>query len=344
MSVTTIEWTKRPGTVGETWNPTTGCNKVDRGCKHCYAEVMHRRLQAMGQEKYKADFLDGAVAHPDTLKIPLAWAKPRTVFVDSMSDLFHKDVPFDFIGQVFEVMSQTPQHTYLILTKRPDRAVDFWAWRDLNRAHFLLGNRGMIGTENWKCPANIWMGTSVNDQNSTKRILELLKLRGCLRFLSYEPATGPVDLRRIIVSESGLDEDGKERRVVVLDALDGIAMDCIYERDKKVWSGVLDRDVPRLHWIIMGGESGHGAEPMHPAWVRKVRDDCKATGTPFFFKQWGVWSPITFYKENQEVMIKFNLGKDEFLFPDPAQNMKKVGKGIAGHTLDGEVWQQFPHA
>lgn len=343
MSVTTIEWTKRPGTVGETWNPTTGCNKVDRGCKHCYAEVMHRRLQAMGQVKYKQDFLKGAVVHQDTLQIPYGWHLPRTVFVNSMSDLFHKDVPFEFVQQVFKVMEDTHQHTYLILTKRPDRAIEFWTWMNDHGATDLFGNLVPI-PKGWKCPPNVWMGTSVNDQASTKRILELLKLRGCLRFLSYEPATGPVDLRQILVAEYALDEDGKGRRSTFIDALAGVATDIVYENNKKVWTEVLDRDVPRLHWVIMGGESGPKADPMHPAWVRKTRDDCKATATPFFFKQWGAWKPILFRHDNQEFFIKFQLGKNEFLFPDPPQNMVKVGKGEAGHILDGEAWQQFPQA
>lgn len=308
MSVTTIEWTKRPGTVGETWNPTTGCNKVDRGCKHCYAEVMHRRLQAMGQVKYQQAFLEGAVEHPDTLEIPLTWQKPRTVFVNSMSDLFHEKITLQFQSQVFEVMRKTPQHTYLILTKRPERAVRFWT---------LQGNH-------WHCPPNVWMGTSANDQKSGDlRIPKLLELKGCLRFLSYEPATGPLDLRNV-----GTDESWS------LDTLAGVGYA----------DGNYYRDEPRLHWVIMGGESGPKADPMHPAWVRKVRDDCKATGTPFFFKQWGAWKPHLFYTQEQEITIKFNLGKNEFLFPDPVQNMIRVGKGIAGNEIDGETWQQFPKA
>ena len=126
MSVTTIEWTQRPGTIGETWNPTTGCNKVDRGCKHCYAEIMHKRLRAMGQAKYAAPFLDGAVGHTDTLMIPMSWTKPRTVFVNSMSDLFHEKLAFTFILEVMHTIQTTPQHTYLVLTKRPKHALEFW--------------------------------------------------------------------------------------------------------------------------------------------------------------------------------------------------------------------------
>lgn len=248
MSVTSIEWTKRPGTIGETWNPTTGCNKVDRGCKNCYAEIMHKRLRAMGQVKYLAPFLDGAKVHPDTLDIPLKWKKPRTVFVNSMSDLFHLHIPVEFIISVFDVMERTPQHTYLILTKRPERALDFWKCMEQTRP-------------GWKCPPNVWMGTSANDQKSAdERVPILLQLDGCLLFLSYEPATGPLNLSRIYFA------------TMFLDALEG------------------DR---RLNWVIAGGESGHKAVPMEPGWALAVRDQCRKAGVPFFFKQWGTWHPVT---------------------------------------------------
>jgi len=188
MSVTSIEWTKRPGTIGETWNPTTGCNKVDRGCKNCYAEIMHKRLRAMGQAKYEAPFLDGAVPHYDTLDIPMKWTKPRTVFVNSMSDLFHEHVPFEFIAKVFQVIQLTPQHTYLILTKRPEIAAGFWHWQ------------GMTNGTEWKAPPNFWLGTSANDQKSAEaRLPALIYLKPFVSvlFLSYEPATGPLALRAL---------------------------------------------------------------------------------------------------------------------------------------------------
>lgn len=312
MSVTSIEWTKRPGTIGETWNPVTGCNKVDRGCKHCYAEIMHRRLQAMKQEKYKEPFLSGAKCHPDTLTIPLSWTKPRTVFVNSMSDLFHKDVPFEFIDQVFEVMAAAIKHTFLILTKRPERAVEFWAWVKIWRP-------------GWRCPANVWMGTSANDHASAcLRVPKLLDLEGCLRFLSYEPATGPLFLRRL------------DEMFYPIDVLNGI-------RFNPGFHSVDNRDGPRLHWVICGGESGPKAEPMHPAWARQVRDDCRKAGVPFFFKQHGAWSPIDYRVKGENLSIKFNLGKNEFLFTEPTvQNMVRVGKHAAGHVLDGQIIQQFP--
>lgn len=334
MSATTIEWTQRPGTVGETWNPTTGCNKVDRGCKNCYAEVMHRRLQAMGQEKYKDDFLDGAKYHMDTMAAPYKWQKPRTVFVNSMSDLFHKDVPFEFIDQVFKVIRETPQHTYLVLTKRPEQALLYWK---VQASHYK------IGTDWTSPPSNLWLGTSANDQASAeKRIPILLDIPNVLRFLSYEPATGAVDLRHLQQRVVNMDDDGQVIKRYGLDALQGVDLAWIMKDQDECWRGIVARDKPRLHWVIMGGESGPKADPMHPAWVIKVRDDCKATGTPFFFKQHGSWKPHTFRKDDQTIYIKFNLGKNEFLFTDPPQNMIRVGKGAAGHEIDGEVWQQFP--
>lgn len=290
MSVTTIEWTKRPGTIGETWNPTTGCNKVDRGCKNCYAEIMHRRLQAMGQAKYAQDFLKGAVIHEDTLKIPMAWKKPRTVFVDSMSDLFHVNVPFWFIEQVIDVIEDTPQHTYLVLTKRPERAVEFW-------------RQMWMKEPKWKPPINLWMGTSANDQESANiRIPQLLDLVGCLKFLSYEPATGPVDLSAIRYSEK-----------VWVDALTGqVNNDGTFWRDRN----------RKLHWVIAGGESGPKAVPSNADWFRQVRDDCKATMVPFFFKQWGLYRP------------------EPLSLADPRPMVKQKDKSY--NVLDMEVWQQFP--
>jgi protein gp37 len=314
MSQTTIEWTQRPGTVGETWNPTTGCNKVDRGCKNCYAEVMHRRLQHMMPDKYKEPFLNGAVPHPEVLPIPLAWRKPRTVFVDSMSDLFHENIRFEFIEGVMRVIDQTPQHTYLVLTKRPERAVQFWGYM----------NRFNIGQSLWRPPVNLWMGTSVNDQPSAlKRIPQLLRLGGVLRFLSYEPATGALDLTNKGLQNAYSVPTGYDAH--------GYGIE---------WTDPGDAFVG-LDWVICGGESGAKAVPMHPDWARRVRDDCARANVPFFFKQWGQWEPITYYQEHKPV-IKFAPGKGEYLFPAPAlQNMIRRRKK-SGCELDGQVYHQFP--
>lgn len=162
MSKTTIEWTDA------TWNPTTGCNKVSAGCKFCYAEPMTKRLQGMGQEKYKDGF--ALRIHPYTLSAPYAWRNPRLVFVNSMSDLFHEDVPLAFIKQVFKVMNECPQHTFQVLTKRAER---------LAKVSKQL---------NWT--PNIWMGVSVEDSRVTHRIEQLRKTDAVIKFLSCEPLIG----------------------------------------------------------------------------------------------------------------------------------------------------------
>ena len=164
MAQSSIEWTEM------TWNPTTGCDKVSVGCKYCYAEVMSHRLQAMGIEKYKDGF--ELRIHEDALHIPYSWNKPKIVFVNSMSDLFHKDVPLSFIQKVFEVMNNTPQHTYQVLTKRAERLFEL---------HHHL---------NWT--QNIWMGVSVEDSRVTERIDFLRQTNAKTKFLSCEPLIGPL--------------------------------------------------------------------------------------------------------------------------------------------------------
>ena len=153
-----------------TWNPTTGCNKISAGCKYCYAEVMTRRLHAMGIEKYKDGFK--VRVHEDALDVPYSWKKPKVVFVNSMSDLFHPEVPFEFIEKVFEVMNNTPQHTYQVLTKRADR---------LYELHHRL---------NWT--NNIWMGVSVENEKVVDRIDFLRETNAATKFLSCEPLIGPL--------------------------------------------------------------------------------------------------------------------------------------------------------
>jgi protein gp37 len=164
MSQSSIEWTEM------TWNPTTGCNKISAGCKYCYAEVMTRRLQAMGIDKYKDGF--AVRTHEDSLNTPYSWKKPKVVFVNSMSDLFHPEVPLEFILKVFAVMNDTRQHTYQVLTKRADR---------LYELHHLL---------NWT--PNIWMGVSVEDERVLDRIDFLRETNEQTKFLSCEPLIGPL--------------------------------------------------------------------------------------------------------------------------------------------------------
>ena len=164
MATSSIEWTEL------TWNPTTGCDKISAGCKFCYAEIMSRRLQAMGVEKYKDGFK--VRQHEAALAIPFGWKKPAMVFVNSMSDLFHKDVPVEFIQNVFRVMNANPHLIFQVLTKRSERLAEVWkelAWSQ-----------------------NIWMGVSVEDERVTNRIDDLRKVPAAVRFLSCEPLIGPL--------------------------------------------------------------------------------------------------------------------------------------------------------
>lgn len=213
MAISNIEWTQA------TWNPITGCTKTSPGCKNCYAERMSKRLKAMGLGKYSKEF--NLALHDDTLNIPLTWTKPRIIFVNSMSDLFHEQVPLEFIQRVFEVMERASWHQFQVLTKRSKR---------LSELADLL---------EW--PSNVWMGISVENQDYTYRIEHLAQTNAHIKFLSLEPLLGPL----FALNLSGID------------------------------------------WVIVGGESGPGARPMLEEWIIDIRDQCLATNTPFFFKQWG---------------------------------------------------------
>jgi protein gp37 len=172
MAQSSIEWTEM------TWNPTTGCSKISAGCKYCYAEVMSRRLQAMGLEKYKDNF--EVRTHPDALSIPYTWRKPKVVFVNSMSDLFHEEIPMSFILQVFAVMNDNPKHIFQVLTKRAER---------LEEVHHALS---------WT--PNIWMGVSVESKKFKSRIDQLRNTGAQIKFLSLEPLLahlGPLNLDNI---------------------------------------------------------------------------------------------------------------------------------------------------
>jgi protein gp37 len=165
MAKSSIEWTEK------TWNPTTGCTKISDGCKHCYAEIMSKRLKAMGQDKYKNGF--ELTLHESTLKIPYTWKKSEVIFVNSMSDLFHKDVPLEYIKKVFKVMNDCEHHIFQVLTKRADLLEKYY--KELS----------------WT--PNIWMGVSVENEKVSWRIDHLRKTNAKIKFLSLEPLIGPLD-------------------------------------------------------------------------------------------------------------------------------------------------------
>jgi protein gp37 len=177
---TSIEWVRNgDGSQGVTWNPTTGCDRTSPGCDHCYALTLAKRLKAMGQAKYQNDGDPrtsgpgfGLTLHDDVVDLPRRWRGPRTVFVNSMSDLFHQDVPLGFIRRVFDTMAATPQHTYQVLTKRSRRLAD------------------VAGELEW--PANVWMGVSIESDRYVFRARDLRRVDAAVRFLSLEPLLGPL--------------------------------------------------------------------------------------------------------------------------------------------------------
>jgi protein gp37 len=236
-----IEWTER------TWNPTVGCTKITQGCKHCYAEIMALRLKAMSVRGYENGF--SLTLMPERLTEPLARRKPTVYFVNSMSDVFHEKVPFEYVDQIFDVMRAASQHTFQVLTKRAERMAKFCRTRSI--------------------PSNVWLGVSVeNRKQGVPRIDILREINVKVRFLSIEP---------------------------LLEDL-----------------GILDlRDI---HWVIVGGESGKKARPMHQSWVTNIKQQCDSAGVAFFFKQWGTW------------------GSDG----------QRRSKRANGRSLSGSVWNDMP--
>ncbi len=223
MAQSSIEWTEM------TWNPTTGCTKISAGCKHCYAEVMARRLQAMGIDKYKDGFK--LRLHTDALNTPYTWKSHKVVFVNSMSDLFHKDVPLDFIKRVFETMNNCPQHTFQVLTKRSDILLKYH--KELNWTH------------------NIWMGVSVEDSRVKHRIDDLRKTNAKVKFLSCEPLIGPLpklNLKKIDWVIVG-GESGRKPRPMDADWVLDIQDQCAKKKVAfffKQWGGVQKKKAGRV--------------------------------------------------------------------------------------------------
>lgn len=212
-----IEWTE------STWNPVIGCTKISPGCKHCYAETMARRLQAMGIPGYENGFKKVRIL-PFRLDEPIKKRQPTLYFVNSMSDLFHSEVPESFIDRVFDVMHKCPQHTFQVLTKRAERLAEYSQERLI--------------------PDNVWLGVSVeNRRHGMPRIMHLQTAKTKSRFLSIEPL---------------LEDIG-------------------------------DIDLSGIEWVIVGGESGHGARPMKESWALNVKRQCDEQGVRFFFKQWGAF-------------------------------------------------------
>lgn len=307
----TIEWTEA------TWNPLTGCTKVSPGCDHCYAETFAERFRGVPGHHFEQGF--DLQLRPERLQQPIRWKRPRRIFVNSMSDLFHAGVPETFIASVFAAMSLAPQHTFQMLTKRHARMRSLLndpefepTVRQMARAMKYSGGRSDPRMDDrnyqtWPLP-NVWLGVSVEDQHwAGIRIPALEATPAAVRWISAEPLLGYVRIA--------------------------------------AW-------IDHLDWVVVGGESGPGARPMHPKWARSLRDVCAASGTPFLFKQRGAWTwtasprldpwaerePDAYVAHDGRVLVEGDAIADG----GPFQGVWKVGKGPAGRDLDGVTHDGYP--
>ncbi len=312
-----IEWTEA------TWNPWHGCHKVSAGCKNCY---MFRDKKHYGQDpntvvRSKTKFYD-----------PLKWTEPQTIFTCSWSDFFIEEAD-PWRDEAFEIIAKTPQHTYQILTKRPDRMLDY-----ISRSAYLTN-----------APLNnVWLGVSVEDQKTAdERIPLLLQTPAAVRFLSVEPLLGPLDLSHYLAyDEENGDGEFLETNGWAYDSWSGGFMGPNTHNDPTY------APEPGIHWVIAGGESGPDARPMHPDWARSIRDQCQAANVPFFFKQWGEWWPISQMpdgyiddhreKDPKKITVLQLNGEQRLFFPPGAMTCFKVGKKKAGRDLDGRTWDEMP--
>lgn len=383
MSKSNIEWTT------ETWNPIVGCSVLSPGCTNCYAMKMAHRIEAMNLEAESrgkgksAPQYDGttrvvngkavwtgklALAGDNVLLAPLKRKKPTTYFVNSMSDLFHEDAPDQWIDRIFAVMALCPQHTFQVLTKRAERMRGYmdrlygaeasprgfvcppWSnllnqverrWMDADPSYMadirpllLRGLQGGRTLPNGPLP-NVWLGVSTEDQKrADERIPHLLQTPAAVRFISAEPLLGHIALHALNLATP-----------TPCDALRGVQ--CVPDDSH---DGFHNEPMNKLDWVIVGGESGPDARPMHPEWVRTIRDWCQATGVSFFFKQWGEW--------RQRDCV--HVGREHAVFnPDGSLTMgvgagtaveclrthvvmERMGKRRAGRLLDGITHDAMP--
>lgn len=365
MAETAIEWTQA------TWNPIVGCTIVSPGCTNCYAMKMARRLELMGTVAHYAGLTKASKAGPvwtgklalapeRTLLEPLRRKKPTTYFVNSMGDLFHEDVPDEWIDRVVAVMALAEllhlcpphpegrdKHIFQVLTKRADRMRSYLR-RLPDRDDIVADEADQIMGGNLpvellvavkrlvqRALPNVWLGVSAEDQKrADERIPELLATPAAIRFVSAEPLLGPIDFG---VIPTYLSADCVTVIPGRMNALNG-AQSCYPtgHRDGRAMISMLERE--RLDWIIVGGESGPNARPMHPAWARQIRDQCAAANTPFFFKQWGEWSPGDMSDDEAHRLYRQNryaaIGGD--------QQFTRTGKKRAGRLLDGVEHNAMP--
>lgn len=270
MGISKIEWTDK------VWNPITGCFPVSEGCQHCYAKRMANRLK--GRYGYPKDDPFSVTFHPDRLDEPLRWKKPSRIFVCSMGDLFHENIPLEVLKNIFKSMeSCATNHKFLLLTKRPQRMVNWF--KEYYRPQYI----GTTLIDPNYPDTRIWAGVSVENQRTAdERIPILLQIPAAKRFVSVEPMLGAVN----------------------------------------IYPTPMHKGTECLDWVICGGETGPGARPMHPDWVRSLRDQSQAAGVPFFFKSWGDY-------------IEGGCGLK-------GHPMHDAGWSRKGRILDDREWNEFP--
>ncbi|RWF02954.1 phage Gp37/Gp68 family protein [Mesorhizobium sp.] len=369
-----IEWTDA------TWNPIVGCSILTPGCTHCYAMGMAARIEAMTAvlvEKGQtgAPHYDGttrkvngkavwtgklAIAPDHILLEPLIWRAPRRIFVNSMGDLFHEDVPDEWIDKVFAVMALAPQHTFQVLTKRAKRMRDYVSTRagdwmivlpdahppgslpmTKNDVERHLGRYAKFRydppTPTWPL-RNVWLGVSAERQIEWDERTEALEhTPAAIRFVSIEPMLGPIDCRFGVHHHP--------------DNVPSPQLGAIVRATRRMLSA--EAGIGMLDWIIVGGESGPSARPMHPAWARSIRDQCAAAGVPFFFKQWGAYRPCTTAElktacgavlVDRRKECGYYCDDDVGCVDHGGEYILHVGKKAAGRLLDGIEHNAMPEA
>jgi protein gp37 len=326
------------------WNIVEGCTPKSAGCRECWAKALHdmRHKAYLAEKKMPPQY-----AQPfstiqllrQRLEQPLHWKRPRRIFTASTGDLFHTQVPFEFIDAAFDVMRRADWHTFLVLTKRPEWALE---WFGMHEQPFDL-------------PENVWFGVSVENQKMANERIPLLQaLPAAVRFLSVEPLIGPVDLVGAMtpgdsqwdeVNAEDNDDSEPEQFIEECEAeCDWVnyGNDLVINPEWREWNIIRKRRAKaktfrdQIDWVVVGGESGTNARPMSPEWARSIRDVCKKLDVTFYFKQWGEFAPMSACLAAGMTTFKHKPVNVD------GEMMVRIGKGLAGHLLDGEEWRQVP--
>lgn len=318
-----------------TLNIATGCTRISPGCRECYMYRDYPRLKAMGQLSYQKTPFEVTLV-PNQLEKPLHWMRPRRIFPCSMSDIMHDDIPDDYIANFVDIMACADWHDFLLLTKRTERLVRFFheVWPTYQRKYAYHHKYSSTATvpysgpdkkNGW--PPNVWLGASVENSDYLWRLDDLAKCPAAVRWVSYEPALGPLDLSPWLHCKHcagmgwGWNHQAERRRCRTCQGKGRV-----------------------LNWCVYGGESGRlptpDIRPAHPQWFRDIRDQCIEAQVPQFFKQWGEWTPAP-EKMNYSQAEAWAQGKPTIAYSS-GHTMVRVGTKAAGAVLDGQKYQEFP--